>query len=240
MKWNAEVDVVILSYAQNEDLKKVTDNCLSSLKASEDPENIKFNIVVVESQKDMYPYMYPGTVTIYPEEEFGYHRYMNIGIGMTSSPFICLCNNDLLFHPHWATEILTTFSNYKDLSSASPICSIHHPAYGFQLNTGIYPGFGVRREVAGWCLFLKRDVLHVTGKLDENYKFWCADNDYANTLWVLHFKHALITSSVVDHLENKTLNSQTKERQDQLTYQEVFYYEKKWNHRLGEGWKLID
>lgn len=83
-------------------------------------------------------------------------------------------------------------------------------------------------------------MLAITGKLDENYKFWCADNDYANTLWVLKIYHVLVTSSIVDHLENKTLINQTEEVQDQLTEKEVFYLQKKWKPRMGDGWVLMN
>jgi GT2 family glycosyltransferase len=234
------VDVIILSYAQNEELKLMTENCIRSLMASEDPELIQFNVIIVESQKEMEPYQYENTTTVYSDEVFGYHRYMNIGVNMTSSPYVCLCNNDLVFHPQWATEILKAFSKYYDLSSASPYCPTHHKKMGFNMNNGIYPGYRIRYEVAGWCIFIKREILSVTGKLDENYEFWCADNDYANTLYVLKIGHALISTSLVDHLESRTLNSQSQERKDELTADEFFYYEKKWNVRLGNDWEKLN
>jgi GT2 family glycosyltransferase len=239
MEERTEIDIIILSYAQTDELKNTTINCLESLIASEDPELIKFNIVVVESEKSLKPFQYEHTITIYPDQEFGYHRYMNIGIEMTSASFVCICNNDLIFHPQWATEILKPFAQFIDVSSASPFCTIHHPTMGFKKNDGPKLGYLIRREIAGWCLFFRRDILRLTGKLDENYKFWCADNDYSNTLWVLKLNHILVTSSFVDHLENKTLLNQTPERQEELTNQETIYYEKKWKHRTGEDWVLL-
>lgn len=155
VKSKTEVDIIILSFAKSEELKLITQQCISSLVASEDKDEIKFNIVVIESQKDMKPYQYPDTKTVYPDEEFGYHRYMNMGIEMTSSKYVCLCNNDLRFHQGWATEILKAFHKYYDLSSASPFCSFHHPKMGFEENNGIYTGYRSRYEVAGWCLFFK-------------------------------------------------------------------------------------
>ncbi|WP_158799610.1 glycosyltransferase family 2 protein, partial [Pedobacter sp. L105] len=223
------IDIIILSYAHTEELKEVTTNCVNSLMASEDSQEVKFNILVIESQRELQPYQYDYTQTIYTNEPFGYNRYMNIGIAKTSAPYICICNNDLLFHPQWATEMLKPFKQFHDLSSASPICSIHHPTMGIEINTGIRLGWGIRQEVSGWCLFFRRSILRLTGMLDENYTFWCADNDYINTLWVLKLNHALITSSVVDHLENKTLHSQSPERQNELTEKETIYYKKKWN-----------
>lgn len=236
MEEKIEIDIIILSYGQTEELKNTTINCVSSLVVSEDPDKIKFNIIVVESEKKMQPYQYEHSITVYPEQEFGYHRYMNIGIDMTSARYICICNNDLIFHPGWATEILQSFNQFQDVFSASPFCSVHHPKMGFKMNDGLKLGYRIRHEVSGWCLFFKREMLRLTGKLDENYIFWCADNDYANTLWALSLNHVLVTSSIVDHLENKTLKSQTPERQNELTEKEGVYLAKKWKCRTGEGW----
>lgn len=153
MKHRTEIDIIILSFAQTDALKQVTIDCIHSLMASEDPGEIKFNVVVIESQKDLKPYQYENSTTVYSDQPFGYNRYMNIGIEMTSSPYVCLCNNDLIFHQHWATEILKPFEEYADLLSASPVCSIHHPKMDFELNSGLKLGYRIRHEVSGWCLF---------------------------------------------------------------------------------------
>src|SRR5476649_1250128 len=51
-------------------------------------KNIAFNIVVIESNKNLAPYQYTGTKTIYPDVKFGYNKYMNIGIQMTHNEYI--------------------------------------------------------------------------------------------------------------------------------------------------------
>jgi len=231
-----EIDIVILSFAQTEELKQVTIDCLNSLMASEDPVLIRFNIIVIESQKELKPFQYEHGQTIYPDQPFGYNRYMNLGIAMTSSPFVCLCNNDLLFHPLWATKMLKHFGNFPELSSASPVCSIHHPKMGIEVNSGLRMGNRIRLEVSGWCIFFRRNMLSLTGKLDENFIFKYASHDYMNTLIVLNINHILVTSSVVDHLDHKTLHQQPEERQDELTEKQAVYYKKKWNHRRGHNW----
>ena len=226
-----EIDIIILSYAYTEELKQTTMDCINSLIASEDPGHIKFNVVVLESKKELAAYQYPHSKTIYPEQLFGYHRYMNMGIQLTSSSYLCLCNNDLIFHQHWASEILKEMEKTPDLLSASPVCSIVHPTLGVVLNSGVRLGYRVGFEIAGWCLFMKREIFRKIGKLDENYRFSGADHDYANTLGFLNIKHALITSSIVDHANSKTLKTQTQQRQDELTLN-VFYHAKKWTYRI--------
>jgi len=240
MESKTEIDMIILSYAQNEELQQVTQNCIDSLLSSEDDTIIRFNIIVIESQKGLRPYQYRHSKTVYSDLPFTYHRYMNIGINMTSSPYICICNNDLIFNPLWATEMLNAFSKYYDLESASPFCPVHHEKMGFKKNTGVYPGYRIRYEVAGWCIFFKRALLKQTGQLDENLEFWGSDNDYVNTLFVLKIVHALVSSSFVEHLESRTLKNQPKERRNELMVEEIPYYNKKWNPRLGINWELYD
>jgi GT2 family glycosyltransferase len=226
-----EIDIVILSYASNEELKKITLDGIESLVKSESPDRVKFNIVVVESNRSLKPYQYPGSKTVYSWKPFGYHRYMNIGIGMTQSKYVCICNNDLIFHKGWATEILKAFEKDKELYSASPACSIHHPEQGIELDGRIHYGYEVRQELIGWCLFFRRDMLKITGKLDPAFKFWFADNDYSNTLQKYGLKHVLVTSSIVDHLESRTLKTKSTTEQLELTSRERFYYEYKWGGR---------
>ena len=234
------IDIIILSYAQTEGLREMTANCIKSVMESEDPQQIHFKVIVIESEKSIIPFQYQDAETLYPDEDFGYHRYMNIGIRNSSSSYICICNNDLIFHKGWASEILRPFLQFDDVVSASPVCSIHHPKVGIELNTGLRLGYRIRYEVSGWCIFFKRDLLGIIGMLDSNYNFWCADNDYANTLWVLKLNHVLVTSSIVDHLENRTLKLQSESHQLTLTEGESLYFTKKWRARLGEGWVALD
>ena len=226
-----EIDVIILSYAYNDQLKSVTIDSINSLLASEDPSKIKFNIIVMESQKDLNGYQYPSSQTVYPKEYFGFHRYLNIGIEMTNAPFVCLCNNDLIYHKNWASEILKYMQDIPDLISASPICSIYHHNVGVQMYTGIWEGYQIGYEISGWCLFVKRELFGIIGKLDENFTFSSADYDYSNTLAVLGLKHGLVTSSIVDHLDKTTRSTQTQEKQIELGAR-VEYFDHKWSHRL--------
>src|ERR1700761_8999095 len=116
----ANIDIIILSYAKSDLLKQMTIDAINSLETSENSEKIIFNTVVLESNKALKPFQYPRTTTIYPEEAFGYNKYLNIGIQMTHNSYVCLCNNDLIFHKNWATEILEAFDQHPELSSANP------------------------------------------------------------------------------------------------------------------------
>jgi len=231
MEETTDIDIIILSYAKTSELQTITQSCIDSLLASEDPLRVRFTIVVIESEKNLQHFQYGKTKTIYPDLPFGYHRYMNLGLGMTSSRYVCLCNNDLLFHKNWASEILLAMEDYPTMVSASPICSFLNSYTGIYLNSGVRFGYRVGYEISGWCLFVIRSVFDIIGKLDENYIFSGADHDYANTLAAMNLQHGLVTSSIVDHLYNSTLITQSSDRQEELKAGGG-YHSFKWGHRM--------
>lgn len=225
-----EIDVILLSKAETPDLRNLTCQAIETLLGSENPQEIRFLIQVYESAETEV-YDYPFCRTYFPKEAFNYNRYMNMGIKRGKASFICLCNNDLIFHPGWASTILAAFRKYPDLESASPLCEINHRERGIHPNTGIYMGYEVRKHVTGWCLFFKRSMLKKTGLLDERFRFWYADNDYAKTLEKGQILHGLVSDSLVDHLESQTLKTKSQKAQLLLTTDERFFFEFKWGYR---------
>ncbi|BAZ01851.1 hypothetical protein NIES37_58580 [Tolypothrix tenuis PCC 7101] len=231
-----DIDIIILSYAKNDALKEITIQGVNSLINSEDPETINFKILVIESNKSLKPYQYEHTLTVYPEEKFGFHRYLNLGIQSTNSPFVCLCNNDLIFEKNWASEILKEMDKDPLLLSASPYCPEFHLKRGFQKNHSPIIGYN-NGILVGWCIFVKREIFDTIGKLDENLEFWYCDLDYAQTLQQYNIKHCLISSSFVMHLMNKTLEETEQKEVEKLTNFQYLYYDYKWNHK--SKFKLI-
>ena len=227
----AEVDIIILSYAKNEKLKQITQSGIDSLLLSEDSDKIKFNVVVIESNRQQAPYQYVNAVTIYPKTNFGFNKYLNIGIRSTSAPYVCISNNDVKFHKQWATEILKYLQADNEVMSASPICPIFHPKKGFHVNSGHYYGQNAGEEVAGWCIVFKRSLLNIIGMPDEKIKFWYADNDYANLLKKHHISHVLVSTAIVDHLVESTKLSIDHVTQHKYTDGSYIYYDYKWNHK---------
>ena len=231
-----KIDVIILSYAKTEELKQMTIEGIESLFLSEDPNEIQFEVLVIESNKGLSPYQFPNSTTIYPDESFGYNKYMNIGIRSTSNNFICLCNNDLIYHKHWATEILKAMAQDADLLSASPYDSVYHKGENFKENQPPLEGYmGV---LVGWCIFVKREIFNTIGMLDENLIFWYCDADFCQLLMKHKVKNCLISSSFVTHLGSSSLKTVDKKENDRLTQIPRFYYSYKWLHHSYLKYKM--
>ena len=223
-----DIDIVIISNAANQPLFEMTNKCIDSLYKSEC--DFSFNVYLVESNKDAI-YFLPGINVIYPDQPFGYNRYLNIGRKAGNANYVCLCNNDLYFGRGWASEIINAMNRETDLLSASPYCPNSHTQMGIKSNSGIIYGHDTRKLVTGWCIFQKRSLYEIIGDLDEDFIFWYADNDYGETLKYYKLKHALITSSHVIHMTSLTLNTKDHAEKRKLTFEQKRKFEMKWSRK---------
>jgi GT2 family glycosyltransferase len=226
------VDVIFLSAARTPELKGMTDAALASLASSEDPHEIQFRTIVIESFPNLVPDGYAGAHAIFPKGPFGYHKYMNIGIRAGTAPFVCMCNNDIVFHRGWARAILDAFEHNPELMSASPYCGYFHgtrmPNPAQSLVTGYVNGI----HVAGWCLFVRRCIFEQIGHLDERFSFWFCDDDYRLTLQQRGVLHGLVTTSRVDHLGSLTIeNEPSRTRKERMTSRQALFFQYKWVHK---------
>jgi len=226
------IDVIILSYAKNDSLKQTTLNCLESLVKSESQNHIQFNIIILESNKSLQPFRYPNCQTYYPKESFGYHKYLNLGIQLTKNTYICFCNNDLIFHHNWATEILKVFENNKEILSCSPQDPWLHKQFNINLNQQYIIGYEKMEHFTGWCFMVKRNIFNIIGLFDEKLTFWYCDDDFLNNIKRHQIKHALVTASHVDHKSGQTItsNSITVKKREDYTSKQWLYFDYKWNH----------
>ena len=224
------IDVIILSNTSSDELRLMTEECLKSLFESETGEAIDFHAIVVESNRDFAGYSGDRITTIYPLKPFGYNAYMNIGIKASRTAFVCLCNNDLIFHRMWASHILEPFEQDVELMSACPYCNYAHPKLGIGKSTKLISGLG-KGSVTGWCIFARRRLFDQIGLLDEKLIFWYCDYDLWNTLKLNGIKHALVTASEVDHLGSRTLDTHVSGTwKEQLTHDQYLYFDYKWHH----------
>lgn len=213
------IDVIILSYAKTKEFEQLTKDCIKSLYDSEQDET--FNVIVVESMPGV---IYYNAQTIHPNQKFNYNKFANIGISHGKSEWVCVCNNDLIFHKGWATELLKYGFN-----SMSPKCpnnqlqsDLHH----------IHLGFDTARHISGWCLFLKRTLWDFICGFDEDFEFWCADDSYREQLKFHNQNHYLIATSLVTHLGSATLKTIDSEEKKALTIEQARKFNKKYKKDL--------
>jgi GT2 family glycosyltransferase len=209
----AILEAIIISNAKTPELRALTQQAIDSLLNSK--RDVECIATVIESSQTE---PFDNAKTIYPKTPFGYNHYLNIGIKQSKADYIAMCNNDLLFTPGWADNIVRAMELLK-LGSASPLCPYFHgpkSIHPFNAQAPVFecnqmlPGHKVGRHVAGWCLVATKETLKAIGGLDEDFIFWYSDNSYAAQLERAGISHGLVCNSVVHHLHGGS-NSMKKE-----------------------------
>jgi len=223
-----KIDVIILSFAKDEQLKGLTIQTVDTLLQSEDPGEIEFNIIVIESNQAIKPYQFENTKTIFPNRTFGFNEFLNIGINATNNKYLCLCNNDLIFHQGWASALLDCV---KQLNSnevvLSPFCERSHQSFA-HISEPVEGYFGY---FAGYCFFTTREVLEFIGPLDQKISFWYADMDFIKLLEKYNIKHYLVPRSKVTHLVSRVTGTFTRIQHLRYTNYPRIYYRYKWDDK---------
>jgi len=223
-----KIDIIILSFAKNEALKNLTIQTIDTLLASENPNEILFNVVVIESNKTLQPFQFENSTTIYPKEDFGFNKFLNIGINATNNNYLCLCNNDLIFHKGWASELLNVSNSINnELWVLSPFCK-HSHRYFLDFKDPIEGYFGC---FAGHCFFTNRKTLDTVGVLDEKINFWYADMDFIELMKLHHIPHYLVPKAEVSHLVSQVTESFSGFDKLKYTYYPSIYFKYKWEDK---------
>ena len=203
-----KLSVIILALTTSKELYQMTSDCVNSLFLSQ--SNMKIEVIIIESNKNYAAteWQYPSVVkVIIPDSDFNFHKFLNIGIRASKGEFIALCNNDLIFHANWFTEILHVKNTNPELKSFSP----NETIFTKQTEKSFIVGFKIRHQLKGWCIVVERNIFEKLGQLDESFDFYFADNDYAMSLRVNNLKHALVCKSYVEHLEKRSSKEILKE-----------------------------
>lgn len=215
------VDVIILSNAKTFELASLTAQTIDSLlKAT--PES-KMRVFVLEQTEDVsWDLLDKRITTIYPDQEFNYNRFANIGASEGSSEWICIANNDLIFMDGWLDHLLE--ANHPIVS---PKCPIDKRQKEIIFNT---VGDEVGKHLSGWCFMISRKLWKEIGGFDEDFSFWCADNSLMEQLKLIGILPMVVPLAKVEHLGSRTLK--TMDNRDELTVQQVKKYNKKYGRNL--------
>lgn len=215
------INIVILSNTANESIHKMTQECIDSIHST-----CSANIVVVETNVDGPDFNCADKFCI--NEPFNFNRFLNFGINYClekwpESNYTVLANNDLVFHPNWFESMEPHFDTFDSLCPKSPGWFNHR-----KFKKGAYEGWEIGHEFTGWCIVLKTNSLKALLPLDEQFEFWFADNDMAQTMKRLGMRNAIIAESHVTHLMSRSYN--LVKNMKQFTINMALKFDKKWGN----------
>lgn len=222
-------DIIFLSNTKDIHHYGLTTRAINSLRAS---EGFKFHEIIVESNSSHLDkgFVYHGSNVVTPNEEFNYNRFLNHGLKHTTSDWIVISNNDVIFTQNWFTNLMDFQKQNPQYLSLSPFEPNWHPKKGIYNTKLFYDGYKTSYEITGWCLVIHRSVIDSCNLFDERFKFWYQDNDYAETIKHKKIPHALVTNSRVYHDISKSYDTFTPEQMHDMTHAQHKIFIDKWGH----------
>jgi GT2 family glycosyltransferase len=225
-----EIDVIILSFAKNENVISMNNDCINSLNSS--TKDFKFNILLIETESTKeYKYDQDNVKVIQPGIEFNYNKFLNIGLKECKNEWVLISNNDTIYHKGFIDKLIEENNKDKDLLSMSPMDDGWHRHKIFDKSNKVHYGYRTSYEIAGWSILVHRSVIEKIGGFDEQFKFWYQDNDYANCLKLNGIKHALITDSKVTHLLSRSHGLIEPEKKFEMTDGLGIKFTNKWRNK---------
>jgi len=215
------VDVVIPVRTDSENARVITQASINSLRQSAPPQ-IDFNVVVCEQVKDA-PLYSQVNKTLHYDFEFNFNKVLNYGASHCSNRYIMFANDDLLYTWNFIVHLFVAAQGgYKSLSPSDP--RIDKPSDEMYVE-----GYGIGKELKGWCIFCDRAMYDSIGGFDERVKFWYSDDLYAEQLKKAGVMHARVANSYVIHFGSTTINKQPRElrREYMRNQKEIFMKIKK-------------
>lgn len=219
-----KIDVIILSNTANVEFYNILKACVLSIKQS---QGVDANIIVVETNKKLKgkDLKLPIDVFYIPDDKiFNYNRYLNYGLTFCKGENICISNNDVIYDRN-TLEVLINYLDKYDSVSPWDLNS----SKNYYKEKGIYEGYSTGSHITGWCIVTKQSTIQkIGGKFDEQFSFWCQDDDYSMLLKSNNLKHALIGDVSVLHTSGQShkLFDQSELHKQTLGLQPLFF--KKW------------
>jgi glycosyltransferase involved in cell wall biosynthesis len=205
------VSVVMLSKASDISKHKMTQNAIDTCIRNASYKNV--NVIVIEQTYATFKH----AKTINVQEEFNYNKFCNIGARATKSDYIVFANNDLIFYSNWLRELIKT---KKDC--VSPLDKSSKKQKDVKQNQC---GYENGHDFSGWCFMLSRKAYDKIDGLDEDFKFWCADDSVIEQLRQVGIKPMLCCKSKVLHIKHGSSNIIS----DDLTWGMLNKFERKYN-----------
>lgn len=195
-----KIDVIILSNTANIEYYNILKTCVHSIRQSDD---IDPNVIVIETNKKLRTknLMLPIDTFYIPDDDvFNYNKFLNYGLMFCKSDNICISNNDVIYEKNTLSVLINHLQHYDSVSPWDLNSSMTH-----HKERGIYEGYNTGSHVTGWCIVTKKTTIEkIGGKFDEQFSFWCQDDDYSMLLKTNNLKHALIGDVSVIHTSGQS------------------------------------
>jgi GT2 family glycosyltransferase len=197
------------------------------------------------SLKDSNPHSFKIVLN---KENRGFVGGMNQGLEISTAPYACLANNDLVFTKGWLKEMVSVFEKYPRIGMLNP----NSNTLGEELPPGVSPDEfalklkaeqqGVVAEVPfciGFCMLIKREVINKVGGLSEEfYPIFFEDSDYSLKILKAGYLIGRAKGAYVWHKEHASFKQMGRNKEEFFRKSRRAFAQK-WGRILRIAW-IVD
>jgi len=201
---------------------QMTQQCINSVAA----DNV--NIIVLEKAERV---KYKNADTFLQRQPFNYNQCLNDGALYGNAELICFSNNDVVFPKGFVERVLASLNPSE---GGTPESNESLPSGGEGWAVLSFPNqFGFMRAdiISGFCFVMRRSAWNKIGKLNTNYKFWCADNVTSEQI-KQHGLREGRSDIRVHHIKSVTLNKLNASTREEYTKECVKQFNKDYNKNV--------
>lgn len=211
----------------------LTKSCLDSIYEQTD---IRFGLILIDNNSGpetkeylrSFASTHDNVLLIRNEENLGWVKAVNQGIGASEAPFVCVMNNDTVVRTGgWLSKMTDVAMMEHDIGLVNP---------HFQAKKGVFSD-GPFIEVdfcRGYCMLIKRNVIEKIGLFDESYGLgYYDDDDYSVRAIRAGFGCVRANGVLVEHVGDCTFCDMFREKKRLELHENnkrLFY--SRWGRRL--------
>lgn len=172
------------------------------------------------------------------EENIGWVRAINKGIGISNTPYLCFQNDDTVVTDNWLGKMLAIFEKDGRIGIINPAWEGKPPGEDIDLfaaHLGKDKGKYIETDWArGFCVLVKREVIERIGGLDDIFSpAYFDDVDFSVRAIEAGYLCVRALDTYVHHYRNKTFFEVLKgPRWNELHEKNKLMYYKKWGRPL--------
>lgn len=204
---NSKVSVIIPIYITNNELLKMTQDCINSFFYNT-PQDVEL-VLVDDGSPERYDSDIGKIVRL--DQNSGYSHAANAGLQAAGGDILVLGNNDLIFPENWLPALLFP------LQLGFDVATVWTSDQMYTLEDRI------ERDAKFGALFaMTRDVYERMGGFDEQFRSIFSDTDLRRRMLDEHIKIGKNLSMVVEHLARATHKAVDKDDSEFLRNQRLF------------------
>ena len=176
---------------------------------------------------------------VYNSHNIGWVKALNMGMGMSSAPYLCFQNDDTIVTKSWLRKMINILEKDEQFGLINPAWEGRKNSQSIdQYNSMLEKTFSGQFIETDWCrgfsVVLKRKVMEIAGKVDEIYGLaYFDDVDYSVTAISKGFIPLVALDTYVYHHRNVTFFQVLRgQRWNQLHEKNKKIYYKKWGKPL--------